>query len=366
MSEKKFLTNNSSTSPLARNQIFIGRSDNTINYTKIKFNYISDAPSEENGILIQFSEDNLVWNTAYQFTAKLNTTTMLYTSTEEIFVKGKMFRLVYRNGNLPQTFFRLNTFFYLTEEIMEVETGDSVPAISVKNTNDFLLDVISGQSTTSSDFQYLSLFGHSNKIEVLLPSTNAEYLRVKSGGNRDDIVDGDGARKIRIDGLDSNWNPISEELELNGRDASNPTTKKFLRVNMVEVIEVGTEYGTNSDDIVIENLESEKVVGLIEKEESISHHLIYSIPEGKKAIIKDIFIHSITKVNLRIYLIEHKNNGQEPIKKLIKKVIDANDESKIVDSYETMIPEKTDLIVDSSGGKKNLQECACQIKMLIL
>ena len=64
-----------------------------------------------------------------------------------------------------------------------------------------------------------------------------------------DTVAGTGARKITIYGLDNNWNPISELINMNGQTKV-VSTKQFLRINQLVVEETGT-LGYNAGDIFV-------------------------------------------------------------------------------------------------------------------
>ena len=55
-----------------------------------------------------------------------------------------------------------------------------------------------------------------------------------------DTIAGTGARIITVEGLDENWNAISEDIEMNGVSATLPTINGFIRINRVFVKEVGT------------------------------------------------------------------------------------------------------------------------------
>ncbi len=359
MSDKKFSTNNSSSVSLDKNERFIGKSDNTLNFTHIKFNYMSDAPSKENGIIIQFSEDNLTWENGYQFSTKLIQTSLMYAGYEKVYVKGKMFRIVYINGGLPQTYFRLNTTLILAEDNTNDEEPDE-QVVDIKNTNNFLFDVVLGKT----DYEYISIFMDVNKDEIKIP-IKAEKLRVKKDGNLEDSLTRTGARKIKISGIDGDWNRIVEIVDLRGRDASLETSQKFLRINSVEVSEVGTDYGTNKGDIFIENIESNQIVSIIQQEEAITNHLIYSIPVNKKGIITSIILHTNGEVDFKLYYIKHFT-GQKPIKKLMKKMNILAGIFPIMDTYE-MVYEKTDILIEIvNTKKKNNLSCSCNMKMIMI
>ena len=90
------------------------------------------------------------------------------------------------------------------------------------------------------------------------PQSNAATtLRIKAGGNAADSSAGAGARSIKLYGLDSNGDEITEILSTNGASASASTSQSFIRLYQAEVHESGT-YGTQAagshvGDITIEN-----------------------------------------------------------------------------------------------------------------
>jgi hypothetical protein len=72
---------------------------------------------------------------------------------------------------------------------------------------------------------------------------------VSSSADDDGSPAGTGAWTIRIDGLDANWDMISETVTLNGTTAV-ATVQEFLRINMVEVTTAGTG-GVNAGNITL-------------------------------------------------------------------------------------------------------------------
>lgn len=67
----------------------------------------------------------------------------------------------------------------------------------------------------------------------------------------DDTLLGTGTRVITVNGLDENFLEISEDINLNGLTATIATTKQFIRVNSVEVKDVGIYGGSNVGNIII-------------------------------------------------------------------------------------------------------------------
>ena len=68
--------------------------------------------------------------------------------------------------------------------------------------------------------------------------TVASVLKISSGSNDDDVA-GTGARTVFIEGLDGNYNVVSETVELDGQTAVN-TTNSYLYVNQFYVLTVGS------------------------------------------------------------------------------------------------------------------------------
>lgn len=86
---------------------------------------------------------------------------------------------------------------------------------------------------------------------------NATQLRIKSGGNAADTSDGVGARSIKLWGLNSSGDEVTEVIDTAGASASVATSNSFIRLYHAEVHDSGT-YGTQSagshvGDITIED-----------------------------------------------------------------------------------------------------------------
>jgi hypothetical protein len=86
---------------------------------------------------------------------------------------------------------------------------------------------------------------------------SATALRIKAGGNAADTAAGAGARSVRLTGLNSTGDVVSEVLVTAGASASAATSAQFIRLFDAEVVDSGT-YGTQSagshvGNIVIEN-----------------------------------------------------------------------------------------------------------------
>ena len=78
--------------------------------------------------------------------------------------------------------------------------------------------------------------------------TTAAPLQVAST-NANDTSAGTGCRQLFISGLDNNWDIISETISMNGQTPV-ITSTSFLRVNLLFVVEVGSE-GRNLGDVYV-------------------------------------------------------------------------------------------------------------------
>lgn len=115
--------------------------------------------------------------------------------------------------------------------------------------------------------------------------TAAETVRVKAGGDANDDAAGTGARKVMIEGLDSSFNAVSEEVTLAGASASSPTSASFRRINRAYVTEVGTYTGTNAGQIQIENTTSLAVLADIAASDGQTEMSMYTVPNNFMAYL---------------------------------------------------------------------------------
>lgn len=101
-------TNNSTTTSLGISSVFSGSGVEVGEYSAILVEVNSDEDSADNGMDIEFSQDNTNWDISepYHITA----------DDEKAFLvlpRGRYFRIVYTNGATAQSDFRLQTTLYL-------------------------------------------------------------------------------------------------------------------------------------------------------------------------------------------------------------------------------------------------------------
>ena len=100
--------------------------------------------------------------------------------------------------------------------------------------------------------------------------------------SNNDKTGGTGALTVEIQGLDSNYNELTETVSMNGT-TNVTTTSSFLRVNRMVVVTAGS-LGENDGDIVIDdsgNKQAKINAGLNQ-----TLMAVYTVPAGKTAFIK--------------------------------------------------------------------------------
>lgn len=102
--------------------------------------------------------------------------------------------------------------------------------------------------------------------------TAASTLSLVSTSPSDDT-----SAKILINGLDSNFNPISETLAMNGTGAVT-TVNSYFRVNNLVMVSPGTSQNTNIGTITLK--QSSNVIAQINAGVGKSQSTIYTVPAG--------------------------------------------------------------------------------------
>ena len=287
---------NSTTVPLAANATFTGAADLCTDYSSFAVTWLSDQASAAGGVTFEFSQDGTNWDRVKTVTSTANDAHL-----HNLAVITRYFRLVYINGAVAQTSFRLQTLYH-TDKAHTVTSGaqqvlhDHDDVQLVRPTSNAELDANTGRFNYMST---VSVFGSNTAVgsgavediwEVggVYPWPQAAVaLRVKSGGNAADGVSGAGIQTITIEGLDENWEAASESLTLAGTSASSPTTTTFIRVFRVYGTSNGTYTGANTALITVETT-GDVTVASITLGEGESQLGLYTIPAGKTGYLRRV------------------------------------------------------------------------------
>lgn len=200
--------------------------------------------------------------------------------------------------------------------------------------------------------------------------TTASTIRIQAGGNAADTAAGTGAREVHIQGLDANYNLITDTLVTNGASASTATTKTYLRVLRAYVGEVGSS-GHNVGAITIEAVTGGTTQAHIPAELGQTQQCFYTVPAGKTAyVIGETFscvkgagggagsgtagIHFHGWV--RVYNEDSTNNYESWRSVFDILVIEAgNNPAKIKEDLYEPIPEKSDIRVSAVSDTSNME-----------
>jgi hypothetical protein len=117
----------------------------------------------------------------------------------------------------------------------------------------------------------------------------AKTVRIKAGGDAADDSGGTGAQKVIVDGLDADFNLVSEEITTNGADASTATTATFIRVVRARVSEAGSGR-VNAAAIVIEWGDGSGDVATLIAGEGQSQLGFFTIPAGYKGYLSHVLL----------------------------------------------------------------------------
>jgi len=189
--------------------------------------------------------------------------------------------------------------------------------------------------------------------------SSAQALKLSSS-SEEDAAAGDGARTVRVEGVDGDYVEISEEISLNGQTAVN-TTKAFLRVYRAYVLTAGSTnkeegdiyigYGTVTSGVPA------SVLAKITQGESQTLMATWTVPRGHTAYISRVSFSSGTEATNKYVTgrLEVKEVGS--VYRTKEKVSFGSGEILIDLSLPITVPEKSDvkLTAISSSGT---QDCS--------
>lgn len=175
----------------------------------------------------------------------------------------------------------------------------------------------------------------------------AETVRIKAGGNVADTSAGSGARSVIVEGLDENWEVVTETLVTAGVNASASTSVAFHRVYRVTVASVGEYTGRNVGVITIENTTTNGVLAEIQAEYGQTQMTQYTVPAGKRALLfpPSITVDANQPSNVRICQRRNADALIAPFSPVrIVFEVDAFVGSKdFAEIFPTLLPAKTDV-----------------------
>jgi hypothetical protein len=106
--------------------------------------------------------------------------------------------------------------------------------------------------------------------------------------------------KVTISGLDTNWNPISEQVTLNGTTGVT-TVNQYLRINSVLMNTPATSQTTNVGTITVKN--GSTTYGQINPGLGRSQMTVYSVPNGFNFHLRRINAWSGSSLSANVYIL---------------------------------------------------------------
>lgn len=112
-----------------------------------------------------------------------------------------------------------------------------------------------------------------------------------------DTANGDGARKIRIVGLDSDFNSISEVVTLSGETAVE-TTQDFIRAHTARVTDAGSSQINQGEIIISSPANDDAVLINMLAGKGQTNCACYTIPRGKNGFVKRVHVSTNTNADV--------------------------------------------------------------------
>lgn len=210
-------------------------------------------------------------------------------------------------------------------------------------------------------------FGHIDDLGTSLEDvwpTNGLYTYLTSpvtleaiSSSADDDSGGAGAQTIRVEGLDGDFNAVTEDITMNGLSATTATTNTFLRINRAYVLTTGT-YGIGSaGDITIRTSSggathatiNNTTADTVSWDYGQTQIARYTVPAGKMAFISRISVQceSNKRADLAAYQRQNADDVTTPFSGARRVWFSVEGFSEFVEkSFDSPIlfPEKTDII----------------------
>lgn len=298
--------NNTTVTPLGISGVFTGAWSRVDLYGEIKVSYTSDEDAAD--CQLQLSHDGITVHSIVSVPPQPDGSE--FSAIHTLNPSLPYFRVVYTNGAIAQTSFLFTTILlvntgngFISRATQIVNKFNDIKFIRAINSPelDRNLGLINYQtaekafgtneSVPNTSFETIWAGAHLGGAGVYVFPQAAEGFRVKAGGNAADTnTGGAGARTVEITFLDANWNETVEVLDLAGASVSASTSAQGYRVLKVEILTTGTYGGSNTGVIVIENDSTNLELAYVEAEAGKAVQAIYTVPSGKTAYIKQIFV----------------------------------------------------------------------------
>jgi hypothetical protein len=289
---------NSTNEKLLAGEVFSGTPIHVSDFIQTIIYCISDAPTASFNVLFSTSGEDGTWNISHQL--EMCPENGILTVNQSVSVFGHYMKIEYVNGEEDQNIFVLSTFLnrFRNPELMGTVSGriDRNQYTSISRLgSDYKRDVAMGKISGNSNFivngtreigvesQWTTL-SSIDDVKYTFP-TVARRLYVVSTSADDDYGTGSGAWIVYIDGLDANFNTITETLQLSGLSESASTAQSFIRVNKFVCVVTGTYEKSNVGKIKLYSETDGVELSCICPGYGRSINAVYTVPKGSACVI---------------------------------------------------------------------------------
>ena len=296
MSKGRIDAQNSSTTPLGIAGVFTGEAASVSSFGTITVFMDTD---QSGTLSMQFSSDGVNWDRQREILEDVN---IASGSIHTLSVIASHFRIVYTNGAVAQTHFRLQTLFHQDKSNIVTTSalqtiGHTEDVVLTRNSNDPLLDLQRGLDKNKHTVHkfgfneavpngsYADVWSYGGTDALYNWASTTETFRIKAGGNVNDTAAGTGARSVHIAYLDSTGVETHETLATAGASASAATASTGKRVLRAYVVDTGTILSNNTGIILIENSTTGEVVAEIDAGVGQTEMTMYTVPLGHTAYL---------------------------------------------------------------------------------
>ena len=379
--------NNSTATPLGGAAVFTGTGDDISQYSTVTVFMDSDV---DGTLAMQFSTDNTNWDRAKVVPLDI---AIGSGSVHTLEVVAQYFRIVFTNGASAQGHFRLQSIYHNTRSGFLTASPDQViskinDAQLVRVANDTFFDMSrslyadkvaihkfgsnADVGTTERDVWTYGGAGVGN-INYPWPDTLETVNVVSSSANDDGTpTTNTGAHKVQVEGLDTNWAEVSEEITLNGT-AAVTTTQTFRRIFRAFVTEAGTYTGTNEGNITVTHTTSGDVLAYIGAGFGQTQLSMYTIPAGYTGYLRHLHAQVTAAANkeadVKLWRRLNADDVSQPYtgsKRLVHQWLGLQQPAELDFYAMPSFPEKTDIwastISSGTASKVDVVYCLFLVK----
>jgi len=298
---KAVSTANSSTSTLTAAATFTGTAEDVSQYSIITLAADSDVSGT---VRMELSQNGTNWDRAKVVPLDI---TIGSGSVHTLEVVTQYYRTVYINGASDQGHFRIQTIYHKFKSGFLTSSPDQkiskIDDVQLSRTvNDPFIDISRGlyadkfaihkfganESSPSGTRRDIWWNGSTTAGDIDYPwPTTTETVSLVSSSTADDATptSSTGAQSVTLEGLDGNWDTVSETIDLNGT-ATVTTTATFRRLYRVYIAEVGTYTGSNVGNITCTHTSSGGVLAYVPAGFGQTHLSMYTVPAGHTAYLR--------------------------------------------------------------------------------